>query len=51
MTVTVGDDFADPVNERFGDAVLDLHRARGVEILRRDVIEERLELRPSRSTA
>jgi len=46
MTVTLVDDFADPVNDRLGDAVLDLHRARGVEVLRRDVIEEGLKLEP-----
>ena len=46
MEVTLVDDFADPVNDRVGDAVLDLHRARGVEVVRRDVIEEGLELDP-----
>lgn len=46
MSVTLVDDFADPVNHRFGDAALDLHRARGVEVVRRDVIEEGLELAP-----
>ncbi len=46
MSVTLVDDFADPVNDRFGDAVLSPHRARGVEVVRRDVIEEGVELEP-----
>lgn len=46
MRVTLVDDFADPVNAAVGPEVLELHRSRGVEILRRDVIEEGVELEP-----
>jgi len=44
--VTLVDDFADPVNAAVGGSVLDLHRARGVVVIRRDVVEEGLELEP-----
>jgi SAM-dependent methyltransferase len=46
MTVTLVDDFADPVNRAVGPAVLDLHRSRGVEVVERDVIADGLELAP-----
>lgn len=32
------DDFLDPVNERTGDSILELHRRHGVEIVSRDLI-------------
>jgi 2-polyprenyl-3-methyl-5-hydroxy-6-metoxy-1,4-benzoquinol methylase len=32
------DDFNDPVNQRVGDSILDLHRSYGVEIVSRDVV-------------
>jgi SAM-dependent methyltransferase len=44
MQVTLIDDFADSVNAAVGDGVLDLHRAQGVEVMRRDVVEQSLEL-------
>jgi SAM-dependent methyltransferase len=44
MRVTLVDDFADPVNAAVGPGVLELHRSRGVEILRRDVIEAGVKL-------
>lgn len=46
MRVTLIDDFADPVNAAVGPGVLELHRSRGVEVMRRDVIEEGVELEP-----
>lgn len=47
MRVTLVDDFGDPVNDAVGPAVLDLHRSQGVEIERRDVIEDGVELEPA----
>ncbi len=38
------DDFFDPINSRFGDAVLDLHRHHGVEIIEADVVNCRPDL-------
>lgn len=40
------DDFRDPVNLRFGDSVLDLHRSMGVEVICADVISERFPIEP-----
>jgi SAM-dependent methyltransferase len=34
------DDFDDAVNHRVGASILDLHRARGVEVVSRDVVEK-----------
>lgn len=34
------DDFNDPVNRRFGESTLDLHRQAGVEVSRRDVLHD-----------
>lgn len=44
MRVTLVDDFRDPVNQAHNDSVLDIHRSWGVEVVRRDVIEEGLGL-------
>jgi SAM-dependent methyltransferase len=40
MRVMLIDDFRDPVNALIGDDILELHRERGVEVVRRDVIED-----------
>jgi hypothetical protein len=40
------DDFADPVNEEYGDALLDLHRSYGVKVVRRDVVTDGLGMEP-----
>jgi SAM-dependent methyltransferase len=46
MRVTLVDDFGQPVNDAVGPGVLSLHRAHGVEVIERDVIEDGLELAP-----
>jgi SAM-dependent methyltransferase len=46
MRVTLVDDFGDPVNAAVGPGILDLHRSRDIEIVRRDVIADGVELRP-----
>lgn len=46
MRVTLVDDFADPVNRALGPGALALHRAQGIDVVQRDVIEEGLELAP-----
>jgi SAM-dependent methyltransferase len=38
------DDFGDPVNEKTGPSLLDYHRAHGVEVVQRDVVERGLGL-------
>jgi SAM-dependent methyltransferase len=40
------DDLSDEVNRGEGASALELHRARGVEVIQRDVIEDGLELEP-----
>jgi SAM-dependent methyltransferase len=44
MRVALIDDFRDQVNAEIGDAILELHRERGVEVVRQDVIEEGITL-------
>jgi SAM-dependent methyltransferase len=39
MRTVLVDDFADEVNDRYGDSPLDLHRAYGVELVRANVLE------------
>jgi SAM-dependent methyltransferase len=46
MRVLLIDDFGDPVNALIGDEILELHRRRGVEVVRRDVIENGVALEP-----
>lgn len=40
MNATLVDDFRDPVNLRFGNDILKLHRAHGVRVISRDVVME-----------
>lgn len=43
MSVLLIDDFADPVNKKLGDQVLDIHKRFGVRVLSRDVIGQGLD--------
>jgi SAM-dependent methyltransferase len=38
--VVLIDDFRDPVNQRLGESIFDLHRSSGVEVISRDVVAE-----------
>jgi len=44
MKTTLIDDFQDEVNTRLGESVFEIHRAHGVEVISRDVVEDSLEL-------
>jgi SAM-dependent methyltransferase len=46
MEATLVDDFSDPVNDAFGEDVLELHRNLGVRIVSRDVIEQGIDFPP-----
>ncbi len=46
MRVTLVDDFGQPVNHAVGPGMLALHRAHGIDVIERDVIEDGLELAP-----
>lgn len=43
MRAVLVDDFRDAVNLKSGNAILDIHRRRGVEILSRDVVQEAMD--------
>jgi 2-polyprenyl-3-methyl-5-hydroxy-6-metoxy-1,4-benzoquinol methylase len=45
--VTLVDDFSDPVNERFGDGVLAVHRALGVTVVSCDAVQQPPALLPA----
>ena len=47
MNVTLIDDFADEVNERYGPSILDLHREYGVKIAVSNVLESPPQLEPT----
>jgi len=46
MRSTLIDDFADDVNRQFGDSVLEVHRAHGVQVLQRDPVAQGIDFAP-----
>ena len=40
------DDFQDEVNHKFGDAILDIHKSYGVQIINRDLITQGIDFAP-----